>query len=313
MTTWARRCQHPADFGRVAVLYGGTSAEREVSLAGGRAVLEALHALGIEAQGVDTGDRSWAAHFLQGSFERAFIMLHGRGGEDGTIQGFLEQLGIPYTGSDGAGCAFTMDKVRCKQLWLAQGLPTAPLALPESGQEGAATVARLGLPLAIKPAREGSTIGVSRIDRLEDFARGYALARQQDERVLVEPWLQGQELTVAMLHAEALPVVRIEAPGGWYGYEAKYHSDETRYFCPAGLGEDMEGRARTLATSACRACDVVGWARVDMILDAAHRLWLLEVNTVPGMTNHSLVPMAAKAAGLDFPELCWLILESSLS
>lgn len=309
---FSRRCTHPGEFGRVAVLYGGTSAEREVSLAGGLAVLEALRGLGIEAVGLDTGQQHWTMRFLQTSFDRVFVMLHGRGGEDGTVQGFLEQLGVPYTGSSVAGCAFTMDKVRCKQLWQAQGLPTAPFVLPESGLDGAAIAARFGLPWAVKPAREGSTIGVSRIDRLDAFAQGYALARQRDERVLVEPWLQGQELTVAVLHGKALPVVRIEAPGSWYGYEAKYHSDETRYFCPADLGEALEDTARTLAVKACQACDVAGWARVDMILDAEQRLWLLEVNTVPGMTSHSLVPMAARAAGLDFAALCWLVLESSL-
>lgn len=307
-----RRCTDPREFGRVVVLYGGSSAERDVSLAGGQAVLEALRSQGIEAAALDTGQRQWIDQFLQTPYDRAFIMLHGRGGEDGTIQGFLQQLGIPYTGSGVAGCALTMDKVRCKQLWQAQELLTAPFALAESAQDGAAIAARLGLPLAVKPAREGSTIGVSRIDRLDDFAQGYALARKQDERVLVEPWLRGQELTVAVLQEMALPVVRIQAPGGWYGYEAKYHSAETRYFCPAGLEAAMEESACLLATKACRACDVTGWARVDMILDTEQRLWLLEINTVPGMTSHSLVPMAAQAVGLDFPALCWLILESSL-
>ena len=312
MRSFPRRCRGPEDFGRVVVLHGGTSAEREVSLAGGQAVLEALCRQGIEAEGLDTQEQHWTMRFLQAGFDRAFVMLHGRGGEDGTVQGFLEQLGVPYTGSGVAGCAFTMDKVRCKQLWQAQGLPTASFALPESGLDGAAIAARFGLPWAVKPAREGSTIGVSRVERLEDFAQGYELARQQDQRVLVEPWVQGQELTVAVLHGEALPVVRIEAPGGWYGYEAKYHSDETRYFCPSGLAESVEEAACALAVKACQACDVTGWARVDMILDAGQRLWLLEVNTVPGMTNHSLVPMAARAAGLDFAALCWLVLESSL-
>lgn len=307
-----RRCTDPREFGRVVVLYGGTSAEREVSLVGGQAVLEALCSQGIEATGLDTGQRSWVERFLQAHYDRAFIMLHGRGGEDGAIQGFLQQLGIPYTGSGVAGCALTMDKVRCKQLWQAQGLPTAPFALPQSSDEGAAIAARLGLPLAVKPAREGSSIGVTRIERLDDFAQSYAVARRQDERVLVEPWLSGQELTVAVLLEMALPVVRIEAPGGWYGYEAKYHSDETRYFCPAGLDAAMEESARLLATRACQACDVTGWARVDMILDTEQRLWLLEINIVPGMTSHSLVPMAAQAVGVDFPSLCWLILESSL-
>jgi len=302
----------PEEFGRVAVLMGGWSAERAVSLVSGQAVLRGLQARGVDAWGIDV-DRSILKVLADGGFDRAFIVLHGRGGEDGVIQGALDLLGLPYTGSGVLASALGMDKLRTKQVWVGAGLPTPPWRLIETVAELAEAAAALGLPLAVKPSREGSSIGVSRVDDPSQFQAAWARAAACDSSVLVEPWIVGQEYTGGLLQGEALPLIRLETPRAFYDYEAKYHADDTRYLCPCGLSEAREAELRELVRRAFAAVDGYGWGRVDLLVDAEDRPWLLEVNTVPGMTDHSLVPMAARVAGLDFEALVWRVLETSLA
>lgn len=302
--------QAAARFGKVAVLMGGQSAEREVSLKSGQAVLRALQARGVNAQGIDV-DRQVLRILVEGGYERVFIALHGRGGEDGVIQGALETLGLPYTGSGVLASALGMDKRRTKQLWLGAGLPTLPYRVLEAGSDSDAIVAALGLPLAIKPSREGSSIGVSRVTQIEQLEAAWAQAARCHSPVLAEPWISGEEYTGALLQGEALPLIRLETPREFYDYEAKYNADDTVYHCPCGLDPDREAALRALVQQAFVAVDGYGWGRVDLLVDREGRPWLLEVNTVPGMTNHSLVPMAAQAMGLSFEELVWRILETS--
>ncbi len=302
----------PAEFGRVAVLMGGWSAERAVSLKSGQAVLAALQARGVDARGLDV-DRAILNALVEGRFDRAFIILHGRGGEDGVIQGALEFLGLPYTGSGVLASALGMDKLRTKQVWLGRGLPTPAYHLVGSAAELAAAAVELGLPLAVKPAREGSSIGISRVDAPAQFQTAWERAVACDSAVLVEPWIQGQEYTGGWLQGEALPLIRLETPREFYDYEAKYHADDTRYLCPCGLPAEREMELRELVRQAFAAVDGSGWGRVDFMVDTLDRPWLLEVNTVPGMTDHSLVPMAARVAGLSFEDLVWRILETSLA
>lgn len=303
---------NPSEFGRVAVLMGGWSAERAVSLKSGQAVLAALRARGVDAHGLDV-DRAILNVLASGRYDRAFIVLHGRGGEDGLIQGALELLGLPYTGSGVLASALGMDKLRTKQVWLGQGLPTPAYRLVASAAELTAAAAELGLPLAVKPAREGSSIGISRVDAPTQCPAAWERAVACDSVVLVEPWIQGQEYTGGWLQDEALPLIRLETPREFYDYEAKYQADDTRYLCPCGLPEKREMELRELVRQAFTAVDGRGWGRVDFMVDAQDQTWLLEVNTVPGMTDHSLVPMAARAAGLSFEELVWRILETSLA
>ena len=302
----------PAAFGKVAVLMGGWSAEREVSLKSGAAVLAALRAREVNAHGIDA-DRTVLNALAAGNFDRAFIVLHGRGGEDGVVQGALEMLGIPYTGSGVLASALGMDKLRTKQLWLGMGLPTPPYRVVDSAGELAAAAAELGLPLAVKPSREGSSIGISRVDEAGQVSGAWERAAACDSPVLVEPWILGQEYTGAVLQGEALPLIRLETPRAFYDYEAKYHADDTRYLCPCGLPEAREAELRELVRRAYAAVGGRGWGRVDLLVDGQGQPWLLEVNTVPGMTDHSLVPMAARATGLNFEALVWRILETSLS
>lgn len=309
--TQRRAASDPAAFGRVAVLMGGWSAERAVSLVSGQAVLRALQARGVDARGVDV-DRTILPVLANGGFDRAFIVLHGRGGEDGVMQGALELLGLPYTGSGVLASALGMDKLRTKQVWVGAGLPTPPWRLVESVVELADAAAELDLPLAVKPACEGSSIGVSRIDDPAQFQAAWERAAACDSPVLVEPWIVGQEYTGGLLQGEALPLIRLETPRAFYDYEAKYHADDTRYHCPCGLPAAREAELQDLVRQAFAAVDGTGWGRVDLMVDARNRPWLLEVNTVPGMTDHSLVPMAARVAGLSFEELVWRILETSL-
>ncbi|MBE2293795.1 MAG: D-alanine--D-alanine ligase [Phycisphaerales bacterium] len=307
-----RTISDPAEFGKVAVLMGGWSAERAVSLKSGQAVLAALLARGVDAVGIDA-DREILRVLSDGHFNRVFIVLHGRGGEDGVIQGALEILGLPYTGSGVLASALGMDKLRTKQIWQGAGLVTPPWRLVESAAELADAARELGLPLAVKPAREGSSIGVSRVDTPAQFQSAWEQAIACDSSVLVEPWIQGQEYTGALLGDQALPLIRLETPRTFYDYEAKYHAADTHYFCPCGLPESREAELRDLV---CRAFAVVGgsgWGRVDLMVDTQGQPWLLEVNTVPGMTDHSLVPMAARVAGVGFEELVWQILETSLT
>jgi D-alanine-D-alanine ligase len=302
----------PSEFGRVAVLMGGWSAERAVSLKSGQAVLAALRARGVDAHGLDV-DRAILNVLASGRYDRAFIVLHGRGGEDGVIQGALELLGLPYTGSGVLASALGMDKLRTKQVWLGAGLPTPAHRLVASAAELTAAAADLGLPLAVKPSCEGSSIGVSRVDAPAQFQSAWERAAACDSAVLVEPWIQGQEYTGGWLQGEVLPLIRLETPHGFYDYEAKYHADDTRYLCPCGLPAEREREFQELVGQAFAAVDGRGWGRVDFMVDTQGQPWLLEVNTIPGMTDHSLAPMAARVAGLSFEELVWRILETSLA
>lgn len=298
------------DFGKVAVLLGGKSAEREVSLMSGTAVLEALQRQGVDAHAFDTGRRS-LTDLAAEHFDCAFIALHGRYGEDGTIQGALDLMGVPYTGSGVMACALAMDKWRTKLVWHASGIPTPRFEMLSAETNFVATVDSLGLPLIVKPAREGSTIGLTKVSSAKAVAGAYREAAKHDSMVLAEQFVDGPELTTSILDDEALPLVRIEAPGGNYDYDAKYFSDETQYFCPSGVDAGLEDRVKSISVDAFRILGCKGWGRVDVMIDADGEPWVLEANTVPGMTGHSLVPMAAKVAGLSFDQLVIRILEAA--
>jgi len=301
----------PAAFGKVAVLMGGWSAERAVSLNSGQAVLAALCERGVNAHGIDV-DRAILHTLAGGDFDRAFIILHGRGGEDGVIQGALELLGLPYTGSGVLASALGMDKLRTKQVWQGAGLPTPPYRMVDSIAGLAMAAADLGLPLAVKPACEGSSIGISRVTDPAQFQNAWERAAACRSPILAEPWIAGQEYTGAVLQGIALPLIGLDTPREFYDYEAKYHAADTCYRCPCGLPEAQEATLRELVSQAFAAVGGSGWGRVDLMMDGQGQPWLLEVNTVPGMTNHSLTPMAARVAGLSFAELVWRILETSL-
>ena len=296
------------DFGKVAVLFGGRSAEREISLLSGNAVLEALVRSGVDAHAFDPATRP--LHELQrDGFSRVFIALHGRYGEDGTVQGALELMGIPYTGSGVMASALSMDKVRTKMVWVAAGLPTPRWETLHADTDWSAVAAKLGLPLIVKPAREGSTLGLTKVVRAEQLPEAYALAAKFDRMILAEEFVAGQELTAAFLGTRALPLVRIEAPQGNYDYQNKYFSDETRYYCPSGLPDVVEAELQALVMRSVVALGCEGWGRADLIRRADGSVSLLEMNTSPGMTGHSLVPMAARAAGIEFDQLVLSILE----
>jgi D-alanine-D-alanine ligase len=298
------------DLGKVAVLMGGSSAEREVSLLSGKAVLAALKQKGVDAHAFDPSlSNLW--DLKKEGFERVFIALHGRFGEDGTVQGALETLGIPYTGSGVMASALAMDKWRTKLIWLAAGLPTPRYQMLDGQSDFARIADDLGLPLIVKPAREGSSIGVSRVDALAAMAPAYAAAARLDPLVLAEAFVAGQELTAAVLDERVLPLVHIEAPDGAYDYQNKYFTDAVRYHCPAAIRPQVEAEISRACLSAFRALGCRGWGRVDLILQPDGRFFLLEMNTVPGMTDHSLVPMAASAAGMSFGDLVLRILEGA--
>lgn len=301
-----------AKFGKVAVLYGGSSAEREVSLRSGQAVLAALQAQGVDAHGVDPAAVSLTA-LVQQHFDRAFIVLHGRGGEDGTIQGALATLGIPYTGSGVLGCALAMDKIRTKQVWQAAGLPVARSIVVRRGEtlDWVKVLAELGGKVMVKPAQEGSSIGMNSAASAEALASAVATAHKYDQEALIEAWLAGPEYTISILGDQALPVIRVQAVSEFYDYVAKYQSNTTQYHCPAGLSPAREAELQALALQAFRAVAGHGWGRIDAMCDAAGNFYLLEANMVPGMTAKSLVPMAAKAVGMSFEQLVWRILELS--
>jgi D-alanine-D-alanine ligase len=299
-------------FGRVAVLLGGRSSEREVSLDTGTAVLEALRSRGVDAQAWDPADKGWR-DFAAAGFERVWIALHGPGGEDGALQGALQWLGVPYTGSGVLASALAMDKVRSKRLFSAAGIDTPDYLVVERPSDAARAGRELGFPLVLKPAGEGSSVGMTKVDAAGELAAAVDLALGFGGIALAERWVAGSEITVAILQGEALPSIRIETPRVFYDYEAKYAADSTRYYCPGTDDADDSRRWGELALAAFDALGCSGWGRVDFMVGADGTPWVLEVNTVPGMTSHSLVPMAAKTAGIDFPELCWRILETSVT
>ena len=305
----SRHVTDPRAFGRVAVLMGGASAEREVSLNSGANVLAALQARGVDAHAVD-GIPALIASLPQ--YDRVFNILHGNkgGGEDGVLQGLLEAHGVPCTGSGVLGTALAMDKIRSKQVWLALGLPTPRYVRLAPGDDVHVAARELGLPVIVKPSCEGSSVGVSRVFDDAGLDEAVSLAASYPGELLMEQLIQGQELTVGILGDEALPSIRIVPAGEWYDYEAKYVSDDTQYLCP-GLEGEAEVEIRRLALEAFRAIGCSGWSRVDVMRDKSGGFWLLEVNTAPGMTSHSLVPKAAAQVGISFEELCWRILETS--
>jgi D-alanine-D-alanine ligase len=300
-------------FGKVAVMLGGTSAERPVSLNSGAAVLAALTRQGVDAHAFDPANRN-LGDLISGEFDRAFIALHGRFGEDGCMQGALELLAIPYTGSGVMASAIGMDKWRTKLLWRAAGLPTADWAILDAASDFAAVEKKLGLPIFVKPAREGSSIGMSKVTEAGTLAAAYETAAEHDALVLAEKFINGAEFTVGILGDRALPLIRLEPAKdkAFYDFDAKYIRNDTQYHCPAGLPEAQEMALRQLALDAFRLVDGRGWGRVDLMLDSLGNPYLLEVNTSPGMTDHSLVPMAARVAGMDFDALCMKILEQTL-
>ena len=299
-------------FGKVAVLLGGKSAEREVSLDSGTAVLEALVRSGINAEAFDPQERSVTELV---NYDRAFIVLHGRGGEDGQIQGALEWLNVPYTGTGVQGSAIGMDKVKTKQVWQGSELPTAPYRIVTKDSDATDIVNALGLPFIIKPVHEGSSIGMSKVEKIEDFAEAITKATEHDAVVMAEKWITGREYTIVVLNGQALPVIRLEPPQdvAFYDYEAKYQRNDVQYGIPCGLTEAEEQQLKALSLRAFQAVGASGWGRIDAMQDEQGNFWLLEVNTVPGMTSHSLVPKAAAAVGYSFDELCVAILEQTLT
>jgi len=295
-------------FGKVAVLMGGRSAEREVSLKSGGMVLRALRSKRVDAHAFDPAEKDLEL-LRRERFDRVFIALHGRFGEDGTMQGILEWLGIPYTGSGVLASALAMDKVRAKRMWQAEGLPTAPYLVLDKDTDFKAAAKKLGVPLFVKPASEGSSVGMSKVKRAGDLEEAFALAVNYDPVVIAEKFIDGPELTVAIVGGSVLPVIKIETPREFYDYEAKYLANDTRYLIPSGLPAAKEKQIQALSLKAFQALGCRGWARVDVMLDGRGRAYLLEINTSPGMTDHSLVPMAAKAVGISYEDLCLRILE----
>ena len=308
-------------FRKVGVLYGGRSAEREVSLMSGQAVCEALQSQGVNAHLFDTGKRS-LSELVEQDFDAVFIALHGRYGEDGTLQGALELLSIPYTGSGPMASSLAIDKIMTKRVWLESGLPTPAYREIKSASDLEGLEQALGLPFIMKPPHEGSTLGLVKVQHASEIKAAYEKVKQFDEVVLAEQFVSGREYTVAILGAsplikhaqaavQALPVIEIIAPGGNYDYEHKYFSDETQYICPAIVSNDLSAQMRAMSEQAFLALRCEGWARADIMLDAQNKPWLIEINTSPGMTSHSLVPMAAKASGMSFAKLCVHILSQA--
>ncbi len=297
--------------GKVAVLMGGKSAEREISLLSGAGVLKALRAKKVDAHAFDPAERDLTELKREG-FARCFIALHGRGGEDGTVQGALEVMGIPYTGSGVTGSAIAIDKWRTKMIWMAGGLPTPRYRVLQAQDDWAAVAQDLGLPLIVKPANEGSTLGLTKVTAAAQLPAAYELAaKKYRDTALAETFVDGPEYTAGILGDSVLPLIRIEAPQGNYDYHHKYFSDDTKYLCPCGLPPQKEEPLRALSLEAFKLLGCSGWGRVDLMLDKAGKPWLLEVNTAPGMTGHSLVPMAARVAGLSYEDLCLKILEGA--
>ena len=307
-----RRATDAKEFGRVAVLLGGDSSEREISLLSGNAVLASLKRRNVDAHAFDPREQPLQTLISQ-EFDRVWIALHGPGGEDGTLQGALEYLGVPYTGSGVMGSAIGMDKLRTKRLAHAVGVATADYVVLRGQQDFELALERLGMPMIVKPATQGSSVGMSKVEKAADLPAAYEAAARIESSVFAEGWISGREYTVAVLQGRALPAIRIETPRTFYDYEAKYFRDDTRYFCPCGLSVPAEQHLANLAVAAFDAVGAGGWGRADFMMDTTGRPLLLEVNTIPGMTDHSLVPMAARQAGIDFEELVWRVLETSFS
>jgi D-alanine-D-alanine ligase len=309
--TAARRTSSSADFGKVAVLLGGDSSEREISLLSGNAVLAALKRRGVNAEGFDPGGRP-IQELVSGGFDRAWIALHGPGGEDGVMQGALEWLGIPYTGSGVLASALTMDKLKTKRVVVGAGLTAPPYAVLSCPEDLPQALKQVGLPMMVKPASQGSSVGITKVKAAGELAGAYAEARRVDPIVFAEHFIEGDELTVGVLGERALPSIRIVPATEFYDYEAKYFRDDTQYHCPSGLDARSEEEIRAAALATFRVTDCSGWGRVDFMREArTGKFYFIEINTTPGMTDHSLVPMAARQAGIDFEELVWRILESS--
>ena len=307
----ARRVTAPGDFGKVAVLLGGDSSEREVSLLSGNAVLKALKGRGVDAHGFDPKEKPVQALRLEG-FERAWIALHGPGGEDGLMQGALEWLGIPYTGSGVLASALTMDKLKTKRVVAGAGYLAPPYAVLSSPTDLPGALAAIGLPLMVKPASQGSSVGITKVKSAEEFLGAYDDARAVDPIVFAEAFISGDEYTVGVLQNQALPSIRIKPAVEFYDYQAKYFRNDTQYHCPSGLDAAAEAQLEAAALAAFQVTDCAGWGRVDFMRDGVtQQFYFIEINTTPGMTDHSLVPMAARQAGMDFPELCWRVLETS--
>lgn len=308
----ARRIHNPEQFGRVALMMGGQAAEREISLISGQAVLQSLEKQGVDVTAIDVRDNPIEA--LAGKqIDRVFNIIHGRGGEDGVLQAILEVLGIAYTGSGVLASALAMDKLRTKLCWCGAGLPTPDWMLLKARQDLPACADKLGFPVIVKPALEGSSFGMSKANDEAQLLEAWRVACEFSCDVYAEQWVSGQEYTVGLLQSEALPVIRLETPNAFYDYQAKYQSEDTQYHCPSGLSDDKEWQLQQLALEAAELVGVSGWGRVDVFIDDKGDSQLIEVNTVPGMTSHSLVPMAAAAVGVNFDDLVWRILESSFT
>jgi len=308
----SRHVTEAKEFGRVAVLFGGTSTEREISLLSGNACLQALLKRGVDAHPFDPRDKP-LNELVTRNFERVFIALHGPGGEDGTLQGALEFLGMPYTGSGVMGSAIGMDKLRTKRLAQAVGIPTTDYMVLRSPADLETCLERLGLPLIVKPATQGSSVGMTKVEKAEQLLGAFQAAALLEPNVFAEPWIIGAEYTVAVLQGRALPSIRIETPATFYDYQAKYFRNDTKYFCPSGLSNEAEKHLANLALATFAAVGAEGWGRADFMMDKTGRPYLLEINTVPGMTDHSLVPMAARSLDINFEQLVWQVLETSFS
>ena len=309
----ARKARSSADFGKVAVLLGGDSSEREISLKSGTAVLAALRRRDVNAEAFDPGERP-VQELVSGGFDRAWIALHGPGGEDGVMQGALEWLGIPYTGSGVLASALTMDKLKTKRVVVGAGLMAPPYAVLTGVQDLPEALKRIGLPMMVKPASQGSSVGMTKVKAASELEQAYAAARAVDPIVFAERFVEGDELTVAVLGDRALPSIRIVPATEFYDYQAKYFRDDTQYHCPSGLDAGSEQELQTAALATFRVTDCFGWGRVDFMRDRrTGEFFFIEINTTPGMTDHSLVPMAARQAGIDFDELVWRVLESSFA
>ena len=306
-----RRTRSGTDFGKVAVLLGGDSTEREISLLSGNAVLAALIRRGVNAHAFDPLDRP-VQNLVSEQFDRAWIALHGPGGEDGTMQGALEWLGVPYTGSGVLASALTMDKLKTKRVVVGAGYAAPDYAVLTSPGDLQAALERVGLPLMVKPASQGSSVGITKVNDAADLPRAYAEARAVDPIVFAEAFITGEEYTVGVLHERGLPSIRIQPATEFYDYQAKYFRNDTQYHCPSGLDAQAEAELQAAALAAFQVTDCAGWGRVDFMRDSAtDKFYFIEINTTPGMTDHSLVPMAARQSGIDFDELVWRVLETS--